>query len=91
VTAIHQDRKLDVAWPPKVDNRIQRGTHCAPRIQHIVNQYETYVIDAERDLRSSHLRVGSTSPNIITIESDVDLPAWKLLPLNIFHRRREPT
>src|SRR5215813_12162480 len=57
VPAVDQHGELHTARPAEVHERIERCTHRAPGVQHVVDQHDLAVVDGKVDVGALYLRL----------------------------------
>jgi rhodanese-related sulfurtransferase len=73
VAAINQHRQLYPRRPSVVEYRVDRGTHRAPGIEHVVDDHDRLVVDAEVEVRGVDDRRRGPRCQVVAVERDVDV------------------
>ena len=79
VAPVDQHRELDAARPAEVEERVDGRADGAPGVEHVVDEHDGGVVEAERQLGAAHLGLlaGGQHPrfaahgHVVAVEADV--------------------
>src|SRR5512145_1440658 len=71
VPAIDQDRELDHARTPQIDERVEGRAHRPPREEHVVDEDDRLVLDRERDVGAAD-HGGAPHVEVVPVEGDIE-------------------
>src|SRR5262249_26192961 len=71
-TAIYQRRESYARGPAVVEELVHRGSYGAPRVEHIVDQYQIAPFHLEGHVRALDLALESLAPEIVAIKGHVE-------------------
>ena len=72
MSAVDQHGELHAARPAEVHQRVERGAHRAPGVEHVVDQHDLAVVERKADVGALHLRLLRRARQIVAVERDVD-------------------
>lgn len=92
VSAVDEDDELNSARPPEFNERIEGRANRSPRVQHVVDEQDSLIVDRERDLGAPNhrLRAHGVTHEIVAVERDVEGPGPDLVTVDRFERGGNP-
>src|SRR5687768_6243907 len=88
MTPVDQDRELDHARAPEIDERVERGADRPSGEQHVVHEDDGLALDRERDVGPAHHR-RAPHGEIVAIERDVERADREVAAVNLRDLRDE--
>src|SRR5215471_14177457 len=90
MATVDQHSQLDAARSAEINQRVQRRAYRAAGVEDVIHQHDTQVVHTKRDVRTADLRPRPVTADIVTVQGNVDDPAWQCDPLHPLDLRREP-